>query len=562
MLPRMSVRALPELESLHSLSRSFGAAAARRKLDILNAIDDSPRIRARDLLALHDLLCFMRAYPDNAQVLARVEAMAAGLRERADAESLTLRNTGFPGAAQCYEYSYGTLLRLVRLHPGRLDIAWDELEDEFALHNALVLVVTVGECQGLDDIRVPLQEWVERAKPDAAMTGLEFVLDLFERSALRPDDRAYIYDSCHLRVRFDLATPGTGRCEMALEPGRIHYQRTALGGGDRKPLSKMIRTPPPRARRAGRSLLDLAANALACRNIEIAPLINANPNDIVFGDFGRGLRIALIGTVPEQRDPLEISYLSFVLKNGVPIAYGPASIGLGCCELGLNLLPEFRGSEIPFIYGQYMRCLYHFVGAQNFFLTHYAMGEGNAAAVRTGAFWFYRKMGFSALNPKVEALAREEEKKMRARPGYRSDLKMLRRLSHTEGSLDLSGGSCDRLDFGAIGLRQSRLIAERFGGDRALAERRCSARVAKTLGIEDLRRWSHHERRALRILAPLLSMLPELASWSPADKKRAVRVLRLKGSRSEMKCDIALRAHRRLERAIRSLAARPPEGGR
>ena len=56
---------------------------------------------------------------------------------------------------------------------------------------------------------------------------------------------------------------------------------------------------------------------------------------------------------------------------------------------------------------------------------------------------------------------------------------MLKRLSFTDASFDVSGGECARLELGALGQRQSRYIAEHFGGDRRRAEKRCAALAAE-----------------------------------------------------------------------------------
>jgi len=191
--------------------------------------------------------------------------------------------------------------------------------------------------------------------------------------------------------------------------------------------------------------------------------------------------------------------------------------------------------------------LHHRLGAEYFFLTRYGMGEDNEDALRTGAFWFYRKLGFQPTNPEIEALARGEERRMAAQPGYRSDRRMLRRLSRTEAFLDLSGGKRRPLDFGRLGLAESRFIAERFDGDRRLAERRCAARVTRLLDVED-------EGRALRGLAPLLCMVDELPRWSRRDRSALAGILRAKDAPSEARAARRLAAHPRLGSALRRLA--------
>ena len=53
--------------------------------------------------------------------------------------------------------------------------------------------------------------------------------------------------------------------------------------------------------------------------------------------------------------------------------------------------------------------LFHLASVRYFVLTPYGMGEDNDEALQSGAFWFYRKLGFRAANPEVEALAVREE---------------------------------------------------------------------------------------------------------------------------------------------------------
>jgi len=239
-------------------------------------------------------------------------------------------------------------------------------------------------------------------------------------------------------------------------------------------------------------------------------------------------------------------------KNGVPIAYGPGTVSLGCCEVGINLFPEFRGAEIRYLYPQFLRALHRLLGAEYFFLTPYGMGEENPAAIRTGAFWFYRKLGFRPTNPAVEALAAEEEQRMTSEPGVRSTTAMLRRLSHTSVFLDLSGGTCRPLDLGAIGVHHSRFISEGFAGDRGRAVRESVSRVARALGFGgNVRRLPQGARRAWEMLAPLLAMIQGLDAWNERDKKRMLRILREKGGASERGVDRLIRSHRPFVRALR-----------
>ena len=59
----------------------------------------------------------------------------------------------------------------------------------------------------------------------------------------------------------------------------------------------------------------------------------------------------------------------------------------------------------------------------------YQIGHENPEAVDSGAFWFYRKLGFRPTDPGVAALVAREEGRMRTRPGYRSSKRTLERLA-------------------------------------------------------------------------------------------------------------------------------------
>jgi len=542
------------VSELASLVRTYGPAAARRKAALLGRIARLPRIPPREILALQSALCFLRALPDDAAVLRAVGRCAAAMRGQHRSPA-SLANRGVPGSRNSYPYGYPVLRGLARLFPGAVEIDWEETEDTIALEGALGLASTIGEGYGIDDERLLIEEWLARVRPARFLTDLEYVIERLERSPFSMRMRAHLYDVCGLPVRFELREPGTGLPEIHLGRKRIRYQRGEIVR-ERIDLAAEISRPPARLARLDRdaadALLGVSLVALAARNLEIHPLSHANPRDVALLDCGRGLEIALAGILPEYRSPLECLTFHVALVNGVPVGYGPASAFLGCLEFGFNLFPEFRGIAVRPIYAGLLRLARHHLGVRTFFLTRYGMGEENEDALRSGAFWFYRKLGFKTTNPAVEALARAEEERMRREPGVLSDRATLRRLSHTEAVLDLSGGEVKPLDFGALGLLESRAIEERFGGDRARAERVCSARIARILGAPPT-------LASLRRLAPLLALIPGIERWSAADRKLLARALAAKDGVSEAPSARLFARHRTLREGLLALAPPPWE---
>lgn len=552
------------VDELAAVAHEFGPAKAKRKLRLLREISNVETLSARRIVRLHGALYFLRAYPDGPGVLQAVLACIPVLRRVAenhiDGDPLhpALLNTGVPATSNAYSYSHAVLERLVELHPGALEIDWEAEFDEKPLSDALVLTVARSEMRGLEDGYVALDEWLEHSRANRGETDLEVVLRLFRTSSLTPEQQKHVFETCDLPVTYHLRDPGTGRCEIGLEPSHPTYQRRPIPR-ETFPLRPHIVRPPKRIRRlsprTGRRMLDLSLRALCSRNLEIYPLIYANPEEVALVDCGRGVRVLLTAMLPRFREVPETLLFFLILKNGVPIAYGPASVYLGCCEMGMNLFPEFRGGEVRFFYAQLMRSLHHLAGVRYFFLTAYGMGEDNPEALKSGAFWFYRKMGFRATEPEVEALAREEERIMRSKPGYRCSLATLRRLSHTEAHFDLSGGECSPTHFARLGLAVSRYITERFGGDRARAQRVGGPRLAKALGFAGFASWDGEERTAMEQLAPVYELLPDLQHWPARDRRELLHAIRARGSRNDMAYARRVAAHGRLREAIRAISA-------
>jgi hypothetical protein len=142
---------------------------------------------------------------------------------------------------------------------------------------------------------------------------------------------------------------------------------------------------------------------------------------------------------------------------------------------------------------------------------------------------------------------------MARRPGHRSDLPMLRRLSDTAAALDLSGGRCHPLDFTGIGMAVSRMMAIRFGGDRVLGEASCIRHLRRTLELRSLRGWTPDEREALRRLAPVLCLIDDLPDWPRPHRHSLIGLIRARGHRTERAYLRRALTHPRLATALHAL---------
>jgi hypothetical protein len=111
------------------------------------------------------------------------------------------------------------------------------------------------------------------------------------------------------------------------------------------------------------------------------------------------------------------------------------------------------------------------------------VGLENEEALDSGAFWFYRKLGFRPLDAAAAQLVQREEERMRRATGYRSSRRTLEKLAHSYmlyECADAERGAWDQFRVRNLGLRCARMgagdsvlrrIAERWDtGERAAVE--------------------------------------------------------------------------------------------
>src|SRR5512147_277327 len=79
----MGNRGSTSLNRIERCKTSFEGTAAT-KLALLADLEVRTLRTPREIRRLHDVLCFLRAYPDDRSVLAQVERMLAGFETRSD----------------------------------------------------------------------------------------------------------------------------------------------------------------------------------------------------------------------------------------------------------------------------------------------------------------------------------------------------------------------------------------------------------------------------------------------------------------------------------------------
>lgn len=562
----MTARPVPgrdeRIERLAALRRQFSSAAARERVALLSAPLSRPSPAL--LRALHDECLFAVAYADGERVRATAERALLGIAsevERRAGRGLT--GSGIAGSLCAATYSLDLCEWLCSRFAHRVNLDWNDPEFAGALEDLLPELLPIAERDGWLSNEVSAQEWLALGGADP----LTAILRLFRRAAAAPALRDRLFESLGFPVRWQLGAAPSAPSERAINTGSgadatCAASRTFLRFPARRPFwqrepllrdfdaSAWLAKPLPRrahcTSRDAQSLIDVARATLAVRLRETDPVTYANPREVELFSLERGIDVALLGMQPARRLPIE-SYFGFVAaRNRVPIAYGGGWVFGRRCEIGVNLFEEFRGGESAFIFTQILRVYHRHYRAAQFLVDPFQFGAGNREAIRSGAFWFYYRLGFRPIDPRLRALADAEAARLAA-AGARSSSALLRRLTGSKLFLDTdaptppASHSPRAPDLVRVSLALSRRLARLSPEDRAAAEARAVASVRKRLGVRD-RGWTAEEKLWFARLAPLALLVAPGDLSSPARRASLAAALRMKGAARER--DYALRLAR------------------
>jgi hypothetical protein len=545
------------LRQLALLRDRYGGGVASRKSRLLAVLEKSSLSKASEVFRLHEILCFLRAYPDDPHVLMQVERMLESFARRKDLrrQRVALSDTGIAGTQTRFRFFAPTAAWLAKRYPKRLHVDWKKLTRQERLESLLPLLVHYAETPGLDEWDLEVREWIRRLKGSDESDGA-FLARRFD--ALKADSfvREKIYDDLDIPMCLDPGerTPSRSQARHPGSPvvfvrGDISRQRPVLPGDAlRRPLA--VRNL---SRRSANGIIDLARAAMITRQRDLDLFSYASPDDVRLVEWGDGLQFACLGALPERRLLLEAVYAFLTLKNGVPIGYVLVSALFGSSEIAYNVFETYRGVEAGRIYGRVLATTRHLFGSDTFTIFPYQLGHENEEAIRSGAWWFYQKIGFEPRSREAVQIMRRELSRMKRDDGHRSSAETLRALAQHNLYYYLERPRSDVIgaDFlPNVGMKISDYLAKRFGSDREEATRTCSREAASLLHAGLRRGFTPGERLAWERWAPLVCLLPGLSRWSTADKRSLVRVIQSKGGRRESEFAVRFDRHHRLREAM------------
>ena len=553
------------------MKRAYGPGYADQCERVLAALRGARFDDAESLIRFHDTLLFLRAFPQSEKVarladrfLATVEPQVKRLLDSPDNAEIFEDESvsGIAGTTVTNTWTYQLAARLAARYPLQVGARWNVDQRYRQMTTVLPPLLPLLDDDSYVEADTPYLKWI-KAAAGRRKSKLSWLVDSFANLPLPPQMRTSLYDSLGVEVLWDLSGSLASRTLARRPVSKLFIHEEPLLQRKQVSLEREILSKPlplrKLSRREGTAIIGMVQDAVTVRYRELQGTTYADPAHVLHTDIGRGIQLFFWGLDPQWRLPLRAYYAGFALKNGVPINYFEA-IGLfEWMEIGFNTFYAYREGETAWIYSQYLRLLHQISGATCISVYPYQIGQDNEEAVKSGAFWFYRKLGFRPGRPELLELAKREESKMLRDPNHRTSARTLRKLA--DGHIFFEFGSTppgrwDTFSTRNLGLAVQRKMATDFDGDAGKMWRATAARLAKMLDV-NLDKLYARERWAFDNFAVTLSLVHDLARWTQDEKRLLAAIIRAKAGPSETRYLRLLQQHARLRDALLQIGSKP-----
>jgi hypothetical protein len=590
-MPRTSHNLNDLLTRLEAAKNQFNPSQATKIQKLLTQLSNL-QLDPHQLIRFHEALLFLRAFPHAPSEIPRVENLLNIFHQRIEKLRAAKANmsvfddfdtSGIAGTTMQDTLSFDVAQWLTGRIPRNSEIAWNDYWDDYqaerARGNTWPRFIPLLEEDADVEANIPWSTWIGAAR--GRQNPLAWLLNQFAKLLLPGRQQSELYDSLRLPLRWNLENLKLSRTRNWTTPRGFYFHQSPLIQRSEVSLARELSKSAPKLKKLSRadaeSVMQSIREVMVVRYRELYGTTLGDPSTVVKVDLGRGVIMHFWGLPPTRRLPLRAYVAGCTQKNGVPINYIEA---IGLCEwieVGFNTFYTYRQGETAWIYAQALRCLHALTNAKCISIYPYQIGQNNDEAIESGAFWFYRKLGFRPGRPDLQKLCEREEEKIAANPKHRTPPRTLKRLAEAHMFYDLrpsekkrttldvgnhpeadatveewpfqgrvkrtskesgfsprvSSGPWDTFSTRNLGLRINRRMAREFNGDSQKIRQASTATVTQALGTNPSR-WTLAQKQSLENWSLVLAEIPNLARWTPEEKHQLIKIIRAKSASTEM----------------------------
>jgi hypothetical protein len=564
----MAASGTKELSRLESAKHLRGTGIASRVEKLLASLRNWRPRDPDSLIRFHDALLFLRAFPQSTAVardadslLACVYQHVSRLREAgADMSRFAPENvSGIAGTSVGEAFTYEVALWLTRRYPKQVRASWDVEEQAGRLGAALPRFIPLMDDDCLVEADTPYLKWIARAAGQGNEVG--WLLRRIQDLPIPIARKTELYDALDIELQWELGQSAASRTLACRNVPDLFLHRDALIRRNQVSLQEEFSSPPLAVRKLssaeGEQILDMCRDALTIRYRELHGSTRGDPSHVWEADAGRGVKLFVWGLPPERRLPLRAYHAGFTLKNGVPVNYFEGISLFDWFEIGFNTFYAYRDGETAWIYSKVLHLFHQLTGVNCISVYPYQLGHENEEAIESGAFWFYRKLGFRPGPPDLLALAQREERKIAADPKYRTRARTLRKLATGHMFYEIGPGTSglwDTFSTRNLGLAVQQKMAEQFAGNSDKMLHAARARLGRAIQV-DPENLTPAERSAFDNFAFLLWLVSDLDQWEASQQSALAKIILAKAAPDETDYLRLLQQHARLLEALVSLGS-------
>ncbi|MBP9881883.1 MAG: hypothetical protein KBF32_00680 [Chitinophagales bacterium] len=547
------------VRQLREAATCFNADWPALKLKLLKDISQKSINKVNVLIDYHDCLLFLLAYPETYELFAlskaelkRVSVVTKALfTEGNERIRHQLSGTGIANTPVHVTFGFELASWLVQRFPQQVSIL-ECAGIKAAVNEIFLLLLPATEREYFERQHETFSQFISRLKGDSQLTDLQWLLQFIERAHLQKEVRDYLYDQLKIYITWMTDEESPSRT-FARSLHRTPYFHKA--GLNKRPdsgslIGQLIDKPKAISPYEKLLLITATRGILAMLQRETDPATYADVEKMQIFNMGKGIDIVLYPMVEERRLPFDV-YIGYTLfKNRLPVAYGGGWIFQQRCKIGVNVLDAYRGGESGYLFLQVLRLFNQYYSIKRFVVEPYQIGFKNTEGLKSGAFWFYYRLGFVPESETLRTVADEEFKRIMTERSYRTSLKVLKALSVDNMQLTLDSGGYQQLDTSEISKAITGMIGKQYQGDRKKAISEAIKSAYKWLQLDDMEKSKFTANQVIENFALLLQLFPNRNDWDVVEKSALKQLILSKAFGNERDYLALFRKHRKLNETL------------